>query len=146
MTAVRVAAVTGLVAAAAVLVLFAHDVLAWQHGVRSGDREVVRSPATAVWSASTVLPGDPVRGVLGLGTALRFRAAEQGFAAVQAAGQGYDNGLSEARTRGEVEAELALLGESGDHTIASAADNLLGILAFADAMGGGPAAPAPVGQ
>ncbi len=46
----------------------------------------------------------------------RFRAAEQSFAAVQAAGSGYDNGLSESLTRGELEGELAELGRSGNRS------------------------------
>ena len=40
---------------------------------------------------------------------------QQQFAAVQAAGRGYDNGLSESRDRGELEAELAELARSRDH-------------------------------
>ena len=53
------------------------------------------SPATCSGSATPLrLPG----------------GASRSFAAVQAAGRGYDNGLSESRTRGELEAELAALG------------------------------------
>jgi hypothetical protein len=65
---------------------------------------------------------------------------------VEAAGNGYDNGFSEAHARGELEAELAALGMSGERPLASEADNLLGILAFADATQTGPMAPAPAEQ
>jgi hypothetical protein len=135
-----------LVAVAVLLTLLASDLLGWRNAVRRGDREFVRTPASATWHAEATLPWDPARRLLGLAAALRLRAAQQSFAAVQTAGRGYDNGLSESRTRGELEAELASLGRSHDHVIASTADNLLGILAFADATGSGPVAPAPVDQ
>jgi len=146
MKALRVAAAVLLLGVAAVLVLLALDTLRWRDAVRSGDRAFVRDPASATWHATTTLPGDPAKRVLGLGAPLRFRAAQQSFTSVDATGKGYDNGLSEARTRGELEAQLAGLARSGDHVIASAADNLLGILAYTDASGSGPIAPAPVDQ
>lgn len=142
----RIALAAVLCGAAAVLVFLALDVLRWRDAIGSGDRAFARSPASATWQASTLLPGDPARGLLGLGPALRFRAGEQAFAAVEAAGNGYDNGFSEAHARGELEAELAALGMSGQRPLASEADNLLGILAFADATQTGPMAPAPAEQ
>jgi hypothetical protein len=144
MRASRIAAAATLVAVAAVLGCLASDVLSWRAAIRRGDREFVRHPASAGWKANTVLPSDPARGLLGVALPLRFRGAEQSFAAVQAAGRGYDNGLSETRLRGELEAELAELAQSRDHALASQADNLLGILAFADSTQSGPIAPAPV--
>ncbi|HUK44876.1 MAG TPA: hypothetical protein VLV28_06260 [Gaiellaceae bacterium] len=146
MRALRLAAAFLLLAAATILALLASDVLSWRDAMRSGDRQFVRSPADATWSASTVLPSEPSRSLLGLELPLRFRAAEQSFAAVQAAGRGYDNGFSEAKNRGELEAELTGLAQSGDRVIASEADNLLGILAFTDSTQSGPIAPAPVDE
>jgi hypothetical protein len=146
MKASRIAAAVTLLALAAILACLAADVLSWRDAIRSGDREFARHAASATWSANTVLPWDPAHNLLGLGVPLRFRVTAQRFLAAQAAGQGYDNGLSETRTRGEVEAELALLGQSRDHRIASDADNMLGILAFADAGQSGPIAPASVDQ
>jgi hypothetical protein len=70
----------------------------------------------------------------------------QAFAAVRAAGTGYDNGLTESQARGELESVLSDLSQAGDHTVASEASNLLGILAFSDATQTGPIAPAPVDQ
>jgi hypothetical protein len=142
----RLAVAVALLALAALLALLASDVLHWRHALRSGDREFAGNAAGATWNASTVLPLDPARGLLGLDVPLRFRAAEQSFAAVQAAGAGYDNGLSETRSRGELEAQLAALARSRDRAIASAADNLLGILTFTDSSQAGPVAPAPVDQ
>ena len=146
MRAARPVVVLALLALGALLAALALDVLRWRDGMVSGDREFARSPASAGWHVNAILPSDPARDVLGLGTALRFRSAEQAFSAVQAAGRGYDNGLSESRTRGGLESELATLGQSRNHAIASAADNLLGILAFADSTQSGPIAPAPVDQ
>ncbi len=139
-------AVVALLAAATLLALLASDVLGWRNAMQRGDRELARNVPSAAWHASSVLPTDPARKLLGLTTALRFRAAEQDFVAVKAAGSGYDNGLSESQTRGELEAELAALARSRDHAVAAAADNLLGILAFADSTTSGPIAPAPVDQ
>jgi hypothetical protein len=146
MRSLNIATATALLALAAILACLAFDVLSWRDAIRSGDREFARSPASATWRTSAVLPSDPARDLLGLALPLRFRAAEQSFAAVATAGPGYDNGLSEARSRGELEAKLAELARSGDHVIASEADNLLGILAFADSTQTGPIAPAPVDQ
>ena len=129
---------------AAVFSLVAVDTLRWRSAVRRGDQEFARSAETATWKAHTVLPAGTTRDLLALGTQLRFRAAEQGFVAVQAAGNGYDNGLTESLSRGELEGQLAELARSRNPVIASRADNLLGILAFADATPTGPSAPAPV--
>jgi hypothetical protein len=131
---------------AAVLALLAADAAGWHDAIRSGDRTLVASPTEATWHSASVLPGDPAKSLLALDTPLAFRAAQQSFVAVEAAGTGYDNGVSEARTRGELEAQLSELARGGDHVLASAADNLLGILAYADATPSGPIAPAPVDQ
>lgn len=140
------AAAVGLLAAAVVLGLLALDVLRWRDVMSSGDRELVASPAGATWAPDTVFPTSVGKNLLGLKTALRFRRAVQGFDAVRAAGTGYDNGLSESRSRGELEAALSQLAQSRDRAIASESDNLLGILAFTDATRSGPIAPAPIDQ
>ena len=146
MSVLRTAIALALLAVGAILAVLAADVLSWRDTIRSGDREFPRSPASAMWEANTLLPARLTRDLLGLGLPLRFRTAAQSFAAVQAAGQGYDNGLSETRTRGELEAELVGLTQNRDHVIASKADNMLGILAFADATPTGPLAAAPIDQ
>ena len=103
-------------AVAAVLALLARDVLGWRDAVRERRPRVRAEPAAATWHAARRrCPGTRPAGSSGSTTALRLRAAQQSFAAVQAAGRGYDNGLSESRARGELEAELAALGRSRDH-------------------------------
>jgi hypothetical protein len=146
MKALRTAATLVLLAVGVALLLLALDVHRWQRAVQSGDQEFVRNPSGATWRAHTTLPAGLSQSLLGLNTALRFRQAAQAFVGVQAQGEGYDNGISETGTRGELEARLASLGLSGDRAVASAADNLLAILAFDDATASGPIAPAPTEQ
>jgi hypothetical protein len=146
MRAARLVAALVLLGVAALLALLAADVLGWRDAVARGDRQFAAAPASASWQASPLLPGDPARSLLGLALPLRFRAALERFVAVEAAGTGYDNGLSEARSRGELEAELGRLARAGDRTLASAADNLLGILAYADATPTGPVGAAPIDE
>jgi len=140
----RIVVAGALLVLAVLAALLAVDLLRWDAAVRSGDRRFVRDAAGARWRASTILPGDPAKHVLGLGDGLAFREAAQEFEAVLAVGRGYDNGLSEGQTRGELELTLAELARSSDRRLASRADNLLGILAFADSQRSGVTAPAPV--
>lgn len=146
MRAARLVAAAVLLAAAVALGALAVDVLHWRDAMSAGDRELAARPSAATWKADTVLPSGIGRGLLGLATAIRFRQAVQAFDAVRAAGSGYDNGLSESRARGELEAALSQLAESSDRVVASQASNLLGILAFSDATRTGPIAPAPIDQ
>jgi hypothetical protein len=146
MRALRTVAVVALLAAALVLAALAADVVHWRDSIRTGDRELAASPATATWAPTTVFPSRVGRDLLGLDAPLRLRRAMQAFAAVRAAGNGYDNGLSESRARGEVESALSDLTQAHNRAIASVAGNLLGILAFSDATQAGPIAPAPVDQ
>jgi hypothetical protein len=135
-----------LVALAAIAALLAADLLRVRSAVRHGDREFALGPASASWSSGTVLPFDPARRILDIDSDLAFRRAARAFEAVAAAGSGIDNGASEATARGEVEGDLAAGSRSGSAARVSAADNMLGILAFADSQRTGPNAPAPVEQ
>jgi hypothetical protein len=146
MSAPRIAIATALLTVGVIIACLAADVLSWRNAIRSGDREFAVSAADATWKVNAILPRDPAHGLLSLGLPLRFRVAEQSFVAVQKAGQGFDNGQSESRTRGEVEAELAALAQSRDGVIASRADNMLWILAFTDSTPSGPVAAAPIDQ
>jgi hypothetical protein len=112
--------------------------------MRDGDSRFVANPSTASWSASTLLPFHVAEHVLALPGQLVFREAAQSFVAVNAAGNGYDNGYSESRTRGELEATLTSIAAGPNTLRDSEADNLLGILAFADSQQNGPNGPAPV--
>jgi hypothetical protein len=146
MTVLRVVSVVLLLAVAATLAVLASDVLHWRRTMQHGDAALAQNPPSATWRPATLAPSGVTKKLLGLDLALRFRGAQQAFSAVQAAGAGYDNGLSESRTRGELEAVLAGIAQSSNHAIASRADNLLGILAFSDATQTGPIVPAPADQ
>jgi hypothetical protein len=142
--AVRLGSALFLLAAATVAALLAADLLGWHDTVRAGDSEFMRQPASASWSGSSVLPFDPALRILGLGDQLAFRRAARSFVGVEAAGNGIDNGYSESQARGALEGVLANLAQGPDRRLDSAAENLLGILAFKDSQQRGPSTPAPV--
>jgi ribosomal protein S18 acetylase RimI-like enzyme len=131
-------------AAAIFAALFASDLRSWQGAVRDGDLRFTQAPTAAGWNASTVLPAGLSRDLLGISGQLALRRAARAFVAVQALGNGFDNGYSESRKRADLEVALTNLARSPDHRRDSAADNLLGILAFADSQQTGASAPAPV--
>jgi hypothetical protein len=133
-----------LVLVAIVCALLAADVRSWPRAIRGGDLELQSSPASASWRPSTTLPGDPASRLLATGGAVSLRKAIQSFVALEALGNGVDNGFSEQQERGNLEATLTDLARSSDSTQASQADDLLGILAFADSRQTGADAPAPV--
>ena len=139
-------AVGALLCVAVLAALLAADLLRHRDGVRSGDREFARNPATAAWHTDGVLPFGPAGRILDSGTDLAFRRAAQSFEAVAAAPGTFDPGGSIAASRGEAEADLGGIARSGIGARTSAADNMLGILAFKDSKQSGPTAPAPVDQ
>jgi len=140
----RVALALVLLALAAFAIALAVDLHAWQGAVSSGDTRFLQAPGTATWTTSDVVPFRLAERILALPGQLAFRRAAQSFVLVKAAGNGVDNGYSESRTRGELEAQLALLARGPSSLRDSEADNLLGILAFLDSQENGPSAPAPV--
>lgn len=144
MRLLRLAAALGFLALAAFAALLAHDLRTWRAGVQVGDLTFAQSPRLASWSASTLLPGDPAQSVLGLSSQLDFRAAARSFDAVVNLGNGFDNGYSEGRQRGALEAKLDRLSRGPDTRIDSEAENLLGVLEFADSKQQGPNTPTPV--
>ena len=135
-----------LIAFAALAALLAADLLGVRSGMRRGDREFATSPASASWRSGTVLPFDPASSILDTGPDLAFRRAAQAFEAVTAPDRGFEDPASAASARGQVEGDLAASSRSGSGARVSAADNMLGILAFADSQRQGPNAPAPVEQ
>ena len=124
--------------------LLAADLRGWRTTLGSGDARFDQSPADASWSSSSILPGDPARAILGLPGELAYRRAAQAFAAVVAAGNGFDNGFSESQARGALEATLESLARGTDRVRDAQLENMLGILAFSDSQQHGPTAPAPV--
>ena len=131
---------------AAFAIALALDLRAWQGAVRSGDTRFLQAPGTATWTTSTVVPFRLAERILALPAQLAFRRAAQSFVLVKVAGNGVDNGYSESRTRGELEAQLAQLAQGPSHLRDSEADNLLGVLAFLDSQENGPSGAAPVNR
>jgi hypothetical protein len=144
MRPVRLLAAVVLLAAATFAVLLAADLGSWRDALRAGDAQFAQQPASARWAASTTLPFDPAFRILDLSGPLAFRRAARSFVSVLAAGNGLDNGYSESRARGALEEQLTNLARGPDRRQDSAAENLLGILAFVDHQQHGPSAPAPV--
>jgi hypothetical protein len=141
---VRIAAAIVLLALALAAALLAADVRTWQSTIRTGDLRFSQNPGYAEWTASSILPGDPARKLLGIGNQITFRNAMRTFVTVAAAGEGFDNGYSESRERAAAEAVLTNLAASPSKPRDSEADNLLGILAYTDSKQTGPYAPTPV--
>ncbi len=133
-----------LTALAVLSALLAADLRSWQTALRAGDSTFANDPAAASWEASTSFPFDPAFRLLGLSDQIALRRAAQQFVQVAAAGNGLDNGFSESQARGALEEVLTKLGAGPDAGRDSAAENLLGILAFLDTKQHGPNAPAPV--
>jgi hypothetical protein len=144
MRAARIAVAGILLVLAVAAALLAADVRAWQGAVRTGDLRFSQNPGYAEWTASPLLPGDPARSLLGIGSQIAFRNAVKTFVTVAAEGQGFDNGYSESRDRAGAEAVLTTLAAGTNKQRDSEADNLLGILAYTDSKQTGPYAPSPV--
>ena len=144
MRPIRIAVAALLLALATFVVLLASDLHAWRRAVQSGDTRFVQSPGNATWTTSAIIPFRLAEGILGLSSQIAFREAAQSFVVVKAAGNGLDNGYSESRNRGVLEAELARLAGGSNRLRDSQAENLLGILAFIDSEENGPTGPAPV--
>jgi hypothetical protein len=141
---VRLALAVVALVAAVFAALLASDLRSWRDGIRDGDTEYAQSPASATWNTPTILPFHLARGILGISDQIAFRRAAQTFVPVHALGNGFDNGYSESRARADLEIVLANLARGSDRTRDAAADNMLGILAFADTQTTGAAQPAPV--
>ena len=144
MSRLRLALAAIALTAAVFAALLAADLRSWQDGVRAGDTQYAQTPAAATWITPTVLPFHLARGILGISDQVAYRRAAQTFVAVHALGNGFDNGYSESRARADLEIVLSNLARGTDHARDSAADNLLGILAYSDTQTRGAAQPAPV--
>ena len=144
MSVLRLLLVVVLAVVAVLAALLAADLRSWQGAMRSGDAAFAQDPAGARWRASTLLPGDPALRLLGLSGQLSFRRAAQQFGPVATAGNGLDNGFAESQARGALEEVLTKLATGSDRGRDSAAENLLGILAYLDTKQHGPTAPSPV--
>lgn len=135
-----------LAALCVVAVLLALDLRAWHSAIARGDAAFAAKPASASWTISAKLPFAVSKDLLGLSNQLSFRTLAQSFVAVNAEGNGVDNGYSESRQRGVLEAELTQLLPSLRPQLQSYAENLVGILTFSDSQQNGPQGPAPVSR
>jgi hypothetical protein len=142
----RILAAVALVVVAVVVALLALDLSNWRNAVRNGDSRFATDPAGASWQISPKLPFKAAETVLGISNQIAYRQLAQSFVAVNASGNGVDNGYSESRTRGALEAELTQLAPSLRPVLESEAENLLGILAFSDSQQNGPEGAAPVSR
>jgi hypothetical protein len=119
-------------AAAVLLVLLARDVDRWETAMRAGD--VAASPASAARQVDEALPFSPARGLLGLDDDIAYRRAAALFR--RANGQDEEVRRTSEGGAARIRAEAALaeaIRTQGDRARASAASNLLGVLAFVDA-------------
>ena len=138
--------VAGLVVAAALAVLLAHDVRAWQSSVRSGDARYAASPAAARWDPATVLPADAAGDLLGLRDDVDARRAIRLFRIADRARGGLDTALQRQGTRARAELALADVTRDAAPGVASQASDLLGVLAFGDFAAGGGRDPDQAGR
>jgi hypothetical protein len=141
---VRVALALILLLLGVFAILLATDMRNWRNTFDSGDTAYAQLPSSAQWSTATSLPFSLAEKILGVQQQLSFRLAAQSFVALHAAGNGVDNGYSESRARGGLEATLLQLAQGHNAVLDSQAENLLGILAFADSQQNGSSGPAPV--
>jgi hypothetical protein len=114
---------------ATVLVLLALDVRAWQGTLTQSDlRFRAQRSHIGLWRSPAVLPGDPVRSLLGLDDALAYRRAVQLFW-LSTAGASTGGKADLAATRVATETDLQQLTEKGaTREERSNAANLLGVM------------------
>jgi hypothetical protein len=123
-------------AAAIVLALLAHDVGRWPAAVRAGDVAATgpaRSGSTT-WSVDETLPFSPARRLLGLDDDLAYRRAAALFRRAYTRDPEFERSLAGTALRVRAETSLAHeIRTDSDRQRASAASNMLGILALVDA-------------
>lgn len=130
------------IAAGVVLLLLASDLRAWRDAIRADDVRFTAGAPVDGWRARTTLPFDAAERLLAVRDDRAFREALASFRLAQRTGIGLDNGVTQRRRRGDAESALAAVG--GDD--ASQANDLLGVLAFADVASSGGSAPAERAQ
>jgi hypothetical protein len=135
-TPVLLAACALCAALAVLLALFARDVTRWPVTIRSDD-VAAADPAHAgrvSWRVNEALPFSPARAALGIGDDAVYRRAAVAFRRAYTRDPDFER--STVGTNARIRAETALAREirsDPDRRRASAASNLLGILALVDA-------------
>jgi hypothetical protein len=128
---------------AAVLVLLALDVHAWQTSLKRDDvRFRAMHSHRSLWQPQTLLPGDPARTILGLGDAVAYRRAVQLF--------WFSRVGSDPETRQDLPTTRAQAQESLQNVVDSArtagerssAANLLGVIVVTSPLVSDPQAQA----
>jgi hypothetical protein len=140
----RVAIAAVAIVLAVFAAMLASDLRSWDNGIRNGDARYVQSPPSATWKAPVLLPFDLADGILGISDQVAFRHAAQAFVPVHLLGCGFDNCYTESRARADLETTLTGLARGPNRARNAEADNMLGILAFADSQTRGAAQAAPV--
>ncbi len=128
------AAAGACLALALVAALLARDVGRWHTTLRSGDVAAAGQAPDPSWTAGEAVPLGLARRLLAVDDDLAFRRASALFRRAYTRIPSFERSLEGAAIR--VQAETALAHEiraDGDRRRASAAANLLGILAFVDA-------------
>jgi hypothetical protein len=113
----------------ACLVLLAIDVRGWQQSLGHNDAQFQAEPSrNGLWQSPAILPGDPARALLGLGDAVAYRQALQGFWRNEV-GVVKSNGNDLSLARVEAQTELEQLATSArTATERSSAANMLGVM------------------
>jgi hypothetical protein len=139
MRTTRLAGAALALVAAALLALLALDVGRWRSTMRSDDA-VLRAGARPSWRPQTLLPFGAARRVLGVDDDRALREAIVRFRVADAGRGALEPGFAR-RARSDAEIALAAVGERGGGAQPSQADDLLGVLAYADSTSGGRASP-----
>jgi len=132
--ALRIALSACCVVAAAGLLLLATDVLRWQAAMQAGDVQFRVAPADAdLWKSTQLVPFGVARRLLSLDDDLAYRSSVRTFRRGRVRELAFsDRGLIAVRS--QAQEQLAQVARSApDQAQRSAADNLIGVLALADA-------------
>jgi hypothetical protein len=126
---------------AAGALLLARDVRSWHDALDRGDATFATTPRAAGWTASSLLPSDPARRMLGIDDDLAIRRAIRAFVVARATSRGFDNGVARAAALAAAEHALSDVSSSGTPTQASQASDLLGVLLAPTGRVSGSSAP-----
>lgn len=131
------------VAGSVLLTLLAADVQTWQRTLRDDDVAALDGAGSARWQADTTLPFGAARRVLAVDDDIAFRRAVTLFRRAQAPAQIDRTAPTDVRVTAQ--AALARIVHSDrDRRRASAAANLLGVLALIDATSGTTGSATPI--
>jgi hypothetical protein len=137
------AAAAACLAASALLALLAADVRTWQRTVEDGGVAAVDSAGSALWQADTTLPFGAARRLLAIDDDIAFRRAVALFRRAHAPAQIDRTASNDVRVTAQT-ALARIVHSDGNRRRASAAGNLLGVLALIDATSGATGSATPI--